>query len=102
MSDEAKTNEEVFEEMDLAVARVKETKNLTLVLVLALGHDGYITSLRPLGNCESRDLREAAGFMLGFANRLAKAADVLDGDDEDDEDDMSYAAPRQNPGEKPS
>jgi hypothetical protein len=78
---EVETDDEVMDGFAAAVASARsEMKEPYFGLVCITGSDGYVSFMRSMKACEGRHLREAAGLLLGYANRLTKAADEMEGE----------------------
>lgn len=78
MSDRAEDDTEVIAGMERAVSEAKQADKLTFALVLVLGDEGYITYLRTMERAQPKDLREAAGLLLGYATKLANIAEKVE------------------------
>jgi hypothetical protein len=79
---DVETDEEVIAGFHQAIDNtVRDAQGpLYFGLVCITGDDGYVSLMRSMKACEGRHLREAAGLLLGYANKLTDMADKMEGE----------------------
>lgn len=64
--------------MEQALSDAKEATGLKYALVVAINDDGHIIFMRSATHAQPSDLRQAAGLLLGYANKLAGLAERIE------------------------
>lgn len=71
-------DEKIIAGMEQALSDTKEASDLKFALVVALAEGGYITFMRSATRAEPAHLRQVAGLLLGYANKLAGLAERIE------------------------